>query len=158
MDESKLRAFVDEHLPQIQEAMCLGHWSIRVFVEPIEQSGDAANCRVAGNCHMRPNYNQANIRLDPAQIDDEAHAAKVLVHEMGHVLVSPYRVYREFAASMIESKSSQDAQEDGIWTFCDEQAVINIERIWLGARDYWRKGYVPEPGAKGDEGFPAAIS
>lgn len=142
MDQSRLREFVDARLEGLQEAMGIAHWKIVVHIEPIGQDGVPDHASTPADVNLRTNYNQAVIRMDPAQIDDEEGATTALIHELLHVVASPFRVYEAFVCGMIKKGTSREEQEDRIWTYCEEQAIINLERLWRGSRDYWRKGYV----------------
>jgi hypothetical protein len=133
MDRSEVRAIVEAEIEPLLDRLGISHWRITVHFGPIEADHRvAAGHKVQGECLKNAPYDMATITLDPEEIHDPEHARKILRHELFHVLLAPFDVYRKFATAFIESKSSGDVQEDNLWEFASEQAVINLERMWRG--------------------------
>jgi hypothetical protein len=129
MDRSGVRRIVERNIEDLLHKLGIGHWKIVVEYElPDDPRGRRAAC----DCLPLTPYNQARIRIDPNEIDDADDLLMKLRHELFHILLSPYRVYRHVQAATIPAGSPADEQEDRLWEYCDEQAVINLERMYQG--------------------------
>lgn len=130
MDQSEVKRFVERDIAGLMEAMGVPHWNLLVEYGPMESNTAGFSCH--GQCTPSVCYNKATIQLDPAMIQDEKALGKLLVHEIGHILISPFNLYRKHAASFIQAGSPQDSQEDTVWEYCMEQTIINLERMYRG--------------------------
>lgn len=131
MDESRLRALVAAELDALQVALGLSHWEIQVELGPLSRNEpDAAGWVSTARCYSQPDYDRAKIEVDPALLADADAARKVLRHELFHVVLSPFDVYRKHAACAIKPRTPADHQEDVVWGHACEQAVLNLERMY----------------------------
>jgi hypothetical protein len=135
LDQSAVERIARRELESLMEVLGIPHWRITVEYELPPDEGDGRHPRgwqTTAECGLNTPYNQATIRIAPGRIDDRDHLIKVLRHELFHVLLSPYRLYRHVQAATIREGSPADEQEDRLWDYCDEQAVINLERMYRG--------------------------
>jgi hypothetical protein len=135
LDQSAVERIARRELESLMEVLGISHWRITVEYELPPDEGDGRHPRgwqTTAECGLNTPYNQATIRIDPGRIDDRDHLIKELRHELFHVLLSPYRLYRHVQAATIREGSPADEQEDRLWDYCDEQAVINLERMYRG--------------------------
>jgi hypothetical protein len=145
VDRSAVVRIVGRTIEPLMERLGIPHWHIEVIYGPLTDDGErpSPGTRYVAECNASIPYDQASIRIDPEQIDDEEHLLEVLRHELFHVLVSPFNLHRNIQVATIESGSPADEQEGGLWKYCEEQAVINLERMYLGLT---RVAERPKPG------------
>jgi hypothetical protein len=134
MDQSEARRLVEAHIEGYTAALGIAFWRLTILYEPIDAEPGRV-CRdhkAAGECITNVRYNRATIRLDPAQLDDAAKLLEALRHELFHVVLAPFLLYRDHYLATVERGSGADDQESRLWEFVAEQAVINLERVWEG--------------------------
>lgn len=142
MDVSEARKIVEQHISQYMQMFGVNHWKLTVSYD-LRESGDGTR-RTAARVEMLVDYNSAAISIDPDCCDTEEDVLRHLRHELFHVVLSPYQLYRDVTAN---GKASEAASR--VWVHCDEKAVINLERMYFsltkGHADEKRK---PKPKGK----------
>lgn len=149
MDRSAVKAIVDREIGGLMEAMGVPHWKVEVRYEP------CSNPEWMAMCHRVVDYNTCRITIDPDMADDERGVVRSLVHELAHVLLAPFDLYREAITQHIDAGTVAARQEARLWNFAVEQAVINIERLWRGGPPYWAAREAIVPTKKGGGGAGA---
>lgn len=147
MDRSKLKAIVDVHIPGIARFLGITD-SWHVFWNYQRQEGD-----VAARCKLEIDYRQAVISIDMDHLPDEDEVIDILFHEIAHIVLWPFDLYRNIVGQMIPNIT--DGQPNGMvettaWKHACEGGVLALERIW---RDRLRDLYLDEftrPPGKGD--------
>lgn len=135
MDRSECKAIVEREIVGLMERLGIPHWRLVITYGPVTNRRIAAGHRGLAECIRNAPYDRATIVIDPEEHDDEAEVIKSLRHELMHVVLAPFDLYREFVSSYIDANSTQDHQEDTIFEHCIEQTVINLERMYLGLAD-----------------------
>lgn len=146
MDASRVKATVDNNLERLRDALWLNTWKISVEYEALE--GDtAAECRLD-----HADYNVAVIAIDPAQLRTEKDVMQTLVHELLHVTLARFELYRLSVIELIPDHVYQDGGgkvEQRLYTHALEQAVEMLQRGV--ARHLWDPEEEPsEPAALTD--------
>jgi hypothetical protein len=150
MDHSKAKAIVDRDINALLRAYGLQHWQIRIYYDlQSESDDDGSHYATLGRVSVKPAYEQAAIRLNVGEIDDEAQLLKILRHELSHVVLSPFDLYRTHATRGIKADSKEEREHDHLWDYCVEQAAINLERVWNGAAEHARRGAKAKVRSKG---------
>jgi hypothetical protein len=121
---------VEKEIESLTERLGLGHWSVVVSYEP--QTTDDPDRIPSGRCTPLVDYDSARIVLNPEAFDGQDEVRKTLRHEMFHLVVSPYRVYRQAVVASQPDGSPLVAVLDEVWTHADERAVKNLERMYHG--------------------------
>jgi hypothetical protein len=147
LDRSECKRIVDREIEALAEAMGLPHWHIVVRYERVADE-HPEGFTVSANCRAKPEYERATITIDPDEMDDEAELLRILRHELMHIVLAPFNLYRGFATAFVEQKSTADAQEDAIWAHSVEQGVRSLERLWFSVERYWRDRIADEAKAK----------
>lgn len=142
MSPDRVRRLVDKHLARLTHRMGVWHWAIRVLPEAPEERDWKASC------DRNTTYNTATVRVDPASVRDEADLVASRRHELAHVVLAPFDVYRHALTARIRDGSAEDRQERLLWTYAVEQAVIGLERMAHGHTHPPPKG-APVPLKKG---------
>jgi hypothetical protein len=155
MDRSEVRAIVEREIGPLMAALGVSWWKVVVEYGPIQVPKGTPDAFVAAaRCDRKPDYNRATITIDPEKCDSGEDVMEYLVHELAHLVLAPFDLYRQFATKYIEANSPGDHQEDAIFAHVVEQAVIGVERIWTCAPAYWRtrgsedRGMPTKPGEK----------
>jgi hypothetical protein len=124
MDRSAVEAIVRRSLDPMMTRLGIGHWTISMSFDLAEQG-------TAGECSRLPNYDSAAIRLNPAELHDEDGVLKTLLHELFHVVLSPFDLYSIGAEQAIGDDRAARAVLDQVWHHACERAVINLERLYV---------------------------
>lgn len=133
MSREQVMEVVEEHIHDLRAALGLWQWTIAIEYGPASEERWAANCdRSAGN------YNQATITIDPAAHFIEVGVVRTLVHELLHIVLARFDVYRAAAAAGgLEGRSEQV-----VWEHVLEQTVVALTDGL--ARPLWDPAYQAE--------------
>lgn len=124
MDESAVRAIVDANIKRLMDELGLGHWRIKCRYEPTGTPDWLAMSTVD------PDYNMATFTFDPAMHEDEAEVISSIEHELYHVALAPFVLYRETLREQAPPDDDRFMRaEQRAWRYAVEQGVINLERI-----------------------------
>lgn len=144
LDASRVKAIVDANLERLRDELWLSDWKISVEYEPLE--GDtAAECRLSN-----ADYNVAVIALDPAQFSNQKQVLQALVHELLHVTLARFDLYRDAVIELIPDHVYQDGGgkvEQRLYRHALEQAVEMLQRG--AARHLWDN---PDPKPEAADG------
>ena len=143
MDASRVKAIVDANLERLRDELWLNTWKISVNYGPLE--GDTAAVVNLENA----DYNAAAITIDPAQLRTEKDVMQTLVHELLHVTLARFELYRLSVIELIPDHVYEDGGgkvEQRLYTHAVEQAVEMLQRGV--ARHLWETegGTSEEPG------------
>ncbi len=130
MDQSKAKEIVEANLPSLTKAFGVDRWQISI------KFGPCTNPKLVGSCENSLPYNSATIEIDPHKTEDEADLLDTLRHELCHIVLAPFDLYRARYLHTVEERSVQANQEGSIWEWAIEQAVIGLQRMWAGALEY----------------------
>lgn len=131
MDRSAVREIVQAHAEALMERLGLPHWTVE-FLYDLRLS--TADRRVKGRCTRLIDYNRAVVELDPDEFDDgdEKEVLRIVRHELFHVVLSPFDLFRQVAEGTWDRDPDKQAMMDRVWSHAAEQAVINLERMYRG--------------------------
>jgi hypothetical protein len=129
MDRSKVKEIVEASLGPLVSRLGIDRWTIGVDYDLRESDGLT---RSRGLCNWHPDYDKASINLDPDSFGSEEEVAKVLRHELFHVLLAPYTVFLNAVKPLMQDDPIKAAMAEAIWTHACERAVINLERMYVG--------------------------
>ena len=138
MDQSAVREIVGRVLTPFSRALGVSHWNIVVDYGPCSVKTWAAECG------RNPNYNNAEITLDPEKFSEPADVEASLRHELQHIVLAPWDVYRNVLTEPLDTESPEGQREQALFRHCIEQAVLAQERAWNGCREYWREEFARE--------------
>jgi hypothetical protein len=101
--------------------MQMNHWQVDLCVEPIDKPKTCATFTAD------PKYQQIALTFDPAKIDTEEDALKVLRHEMIHGLLAEFNLLYD----AMERVAPRDEMTllDTIYHHSLERSVVSIERM-----------------------------
>ena len=109
------------------EKLGIPHWHIEVTYGP------CAEPHWQAMCERQVNYNQAHIIIDPKHAHSEEGVIKSLVHELLHVVLAPFDLYREVLSQHCGEQGSVRAREEAaLFAFTVEQLVVNLRRVLRG--------------------------
>lgn len=131
MDKSALKRFVEAHARDLMRRLGIPHWTVTFDYEMREPAGDFAR---KAQCVRQVDYNRAVIRLDPEEFDeaDRNDAHEYIRHEMFHIVLSPFDIFANVIEELYADDPVKKAMCETIWTHAQEQAVINLERMYQG--------------------------
>jgi hypothetical protein len=116
ISEQEVRDVVENNIHALVPRMALSDWRIVVSTTTLEPGRVAA-------CTYDVSYMRAEIDIDPAQHDDEADVLDSLVHELLHLVVAPFEVYRRVRIAGEE----EDPKEEALWQIGMERAIKILE-------------------------------
>lgn len=143
MDASEVKRIIKENYESLADEIGVGHWEITYDCNALESS--EAGRTISGRCRIKPAYDQAAITLDPANLDDEADAIRVLRHELLHVALAPYKLFCEAVGEYVVGDERAVRAVDVLWEYAQEQAVINLERMYRRVKANAGRGPTPRP-------------
>jgi len=142
MDKSKLIEVMRRHLGPLRDMVGPQDWAITWLAEPANIPDSCASCS--------PNlpYNTATIRIDPAHHENEDDVIDSMFHELCHLLLTPFDVYREAATQHIDNGTVAERQDNYLFNHAREQAVLSLERVWNwgGLRDSYLERFTSPDG------------
>ena len=125
MTKDELTSVTNEHLLAFQEALGLTHWTVLIDV------ADKAHEReFAATCHREINYDNAVLTFyGPTWESPElTQPLRTLRHELIHLMLSPFSLLDECLRAQIRGGKHAGAAAVRLSEYCEEQAVINVER------------------------------
>lgn len=133
MDKSKVIEAIRRHCGPMRDMLGPQDWEITWLAEAAVTANSKASC--SWNVH----YSTATIRIDPACHDNEDEIVDSMFHELCHVLLSPFALYREVTTQHIASGSTAERRDNCLFDYAQEQAVLRMERLWNhgGLRDHY---------------------
>lgn len=131
MDKSQLESFLRTHLAALMDHVCVGHWTVTARAEPNSDSN------LAATCERSIDYEWAIIRMNPELFETDAKALDTLFHELAHIILAPFDLYREATTQHIDKGTTAERQDNRLFNHCIEMCVMNLERLWRsgGIRD-----------------------
>lgn len=130
MERKDAKKIIDRELVPLMERLGIPHWKITIVLGPTESTDDGS-C-VLGLCRRLPDYNRAQITINFDDIEDEAKLMRTLVHELSHIVISPFDVYRDTITQHLAPDSHEGRSECRLFTYVVEQTIINLERMYRG--------------------------
>ncbi len=123
MDRSECEALGRKHLGPLMNFLGVGEWLVTFKISRLEDDTDAT-------CSRNLPYDLATVEFDPNQIKDVDHFLDVLAHELFHIVLAPFDLYRSHYCAALEPKSTEDKREDVLWANSVERTILNLERLW----------------------------
>lgn len=123
MDKSEVKRIVEANIDEMMRTLGVQHWSIAVSYEQPENPDWAASCER----HL--DYHKAIIKIAPDKADSEAGVLNSLRHELLHVVLAPFDLYREAMFQLISDRPEADRLDSRMFRFTIEQMVLNLERM-----------------------------
>lgn len=128
METSQAKAIVNDRIRWLRWALGLQDWSIKVFYERLQPAAHTEDgFRATGQCTLQPEYRQATIYLDADVFDDEEELLEVLLHEFLHIIISPFKVFQEFAT--LGDDPERTTANDVAYRHAMELTINNLERM-----------------------------
>lgn len=129
MDTPEVKAIVERESGLMMHRLGIDHWTIKVIYHPQPASPEGYIAK--GECSRLLDYHSAHITLNPTAFDDEAEVLGTLLHELFHVVLSPFDLYSEGVDRLGLSTSSQGVL-DRVWSHACERAISSLERMYHG--------------------------
>lgn len=126
MDVSKLRAIVEAQAPTLIRGLGIAHWTIAFHYSLRGSKGDFAR---KAECTRQVDYNRASINFDADEFETEEEVVAVLLHELIHVVLTPFDILWNTACAFWPGDTPQSRVMDSVWDHAVEQAVINVQRV-----------------------------
>lgn len=124
MDTSYVKAIVEANIAAMVDALCLNHWRIEIGYTSTGHDNWKAKCDRSGG-----DYYIAEITIDPAMHDDSTDVLRSLRHELLHLHLAPFDLYRDLMTQHIEEDTPAERQEQRAFTYAVEQMLGNLERM-----------------------------
>ena len=105
MDKSEIREVVNDALRPMRAALNLNGWFMNFKIASLEPNFIA-------ECSADPNYSKATLTFDVNGFNNESELLTTLLHEMLHVALAKFELYRKAVRPLIDG--------DRFWTSLDE--------------------------------------
>jgi hypothetical protein len=125
MDASEAKRIVEVNVGAMVDALCLHHWRLEIHYTSTGHENWKAKCDRSGS-----DYFIAELTFDPERHDDEQDLLRSLRHELLHLHLAPFDLYRDLMTQHIDDDDSPQArQEQRAFSHAVEQMVGNLERM-----------------------------
>ena len=124
MDRSEVIRIVEANLDSLRDALWLQNWRIGINYGPCEEPDTAGTCDLTD-----ADYNRASINLDPHHLHNERDVLRTLVHELLHVVLARYGLYRDVVTGLVPKELGDQVTnaELAAWTHAQEQTVLLLQ-------------------------------
>lgn len=122
MDKSDVQEIVNDNVKWLRWALQLQEWSITFVYESLPDG-------IGGECRPNLPYKMATITIDPDKADNKADVLKTLLHELLHILLSPFENYRESVMQIADGKQMENVL-DTVYYRIHENVVYMLERMF----------------------------
>ena len=123
---TQMRKMVEELLPTWIEKLGCPHWEIHV------EYGECDEAHWAAQCERNVSYEIATIRLDPKYHYSREDVERSLIHELLHVKLAIFDLYREVVTQNRLPDTTEAREEARLWEYCIEQGVKDLRRLVFG--------------------------
>jgi hypothetical protein len=124
MDASEVKRIVEANIGPMLEALCLRHWRIEIDYTKTGRENWAAMCDRSGG-----DYFIASLTFDPEMHHSCHEVLRSLRHELIHLHLAPFDLYRDVMTQHILNDTPEERQENRLFAFACEQMVGNLERM-----------------------------
>lgn len=118
MDKSAVESWVNENLDQYKSMMGLERWRFGLFYEQIDET-------YGMTIQTLPEYELARITIDFEKMKDIQHVEECFLHEMMHIMHSPYEIAWKIASKLLDDDKSLETLE-AAWHHAEEMTVRNL--------------------------------
>lgn len=119
MDRSLVKQIVDAALPKMQEALCLGDWTVEISVEgSLERHGSAT---------LYPEYERVYIKIGADEMRHRTDIYDCLWHELLHGVASEYESILDLSDKMVKGKMQRVLRAQLV--LAHEKTVRRLERV-----------------------------
>ncbi len=155
MNKSTIKKLTNHYLAPVKHALGLSNWTTVIMfdlISPLDDNGLIAKAE----CRKDLDYRKATIRFNTPQIADKQDFLDCLVHELAHLLLAPYDLFRQVVREYFDHRQDGNEGADAIgrvWTHACELTTTQVEFVlqtalqldWdLYAEWYW----LPDPKEK----------
>lgn len=123
MDRSEVKRIVDENITRMVDQLGIGYWRGEVVYGPCQNPDWKASCQ------RIVDYDQFIITIDHEKAETPEDVLRSLRHELLHVLISPFDLYRDVVTQMIAASDGDTCVAERVWTHAVEQVVLRLERM-----------------------------
>ena len=122
----EMRPMVEELLPAWMKKLGCPHWEVSVVYGP------CAHPEWSASCQREVEYEIAVITLDPAHHFTREDVERSLVHELLHVKLAIFDLYRNVVTQNRGDNTAAAREEAVLFTYCVERAVKELRRLVVG--------------------------
>lgn len=122
MEPAEVRRILERDIRRWQDVLGLHHWSIRWEVGRIDEGWCGFVTRDLGE-------RKATIKVDPDRAKDEADLDDTIKHEMVHVLLGNFDIYRGYSRLNASGNSLEESRDDFMWHQACEASVAAVMRV-----------------------------
>lgn len=138
MKRETAQKLVEEYLPVFLDILNLTEHEIQVSLGRCDDKDNA------GECVRYYDYRRADITINPSLIDTEQELKNVLLHELCHVLHSPWDLFYRTAKEAAATDKMRNIL-DGVFDHAQESSVSKLERVFSGLIELAATARVQEP-------------
>jgi hypothetical protein len=124
VDASEVKRIVEANMRPMSEALGVHHWFFNIDYH------STGNENWKASCSRNIDYHHAHIIIDPAHCHSEKDVLESLRHEMLHVILAPFDLYRDLVTQHIQEDSVEARQERRAFNYAVEQMVLRLEKMF----------------------------
>lgn len=127
MEYSEAQALLTKHSGRLQKFLGITETTV---IYKLQRS---PNDIYRGECANNVEYSVATIWMDPYFLEDEADFLGVLFHELCHVILGPFDLFKNLVFNNLEEGTPEASSHRTVWTFSCEKGVSALVKIWTSS-------------------------
>lgn len=131
MDRSKVKEIVEANLHDLKCRFGLHHWDITATFDLHEDDG-GSRFTTRARCLFYVDYEKAEIRFNPDELDTDDDVLEALRHELFHLILAPFHIAWDALRPVVEADELRCNMARSIVTHATERAVKGLERLYHG--------------------------
>lgn len=125
MTKEEVENYVNINSSRFIKILELDKWKIKFQFEELQEENDI---RTLGYCSRVYDYETATICLFWNKFEDEEELRSILIHELCHLLVTPFDVHHNAVYHLLNKKQKQMAER--MYDVSQEKTVIKLQDIF----------------------------
>jgi len=126
ISEFRAKELLEKHLQAYKKLLKIEHWILRVKFERLDDG-------LLGECNCDGKYQDASIKFDLSQNDDEKEFIDTLQHELLHCVLADMDMIKEIGIAGLDNDKT--GMFFNVFTHSLERSVRRVQRIIFGEHD-----------------------
>lgn len=128
LKEQECKEWIDHNIEPLMRSLGIPHWQVDVEY--------GVNPDRHGDCDTLPDYERALMTLYPASIESIEQLEKTVIHELCHILHSPFARFEKALDGVFEGSDQKiTTLFSNIYVTACERTVKNLERLLVAQRE-----------------------
>ena len=127
MTKEGVEEYVSKNATKFIQTMELDKWKIKFHFEEWNEQ-EEKNVRSLGYCERLYEYENATITFFWNMFDDEEELRSIFIHELCHLIVSPFDIHHNAIYPLLNKKQKEVAER--MYDVSQEKTVVKLQDIF----------------------------